>query len=89
MLPRLVLLSFPVYLLPILFPGVYFLFPYKNIRKHGSLGFLMVYLFESACHITIVAQLVMKVMSLPFSLFMWNILDEAYLKFQWKFLARD
>lgn len=31
----------------------------------------------------------MKVMSLPFSLFMWNILDEAYLKFQWKFLARD
>ena len=28
-------------------------------------------------------------MSLPFSLFMWNILDEAYLKFQWKFLARD
>ena len=24
---------------------VYFLFPYKNIRKHGSLCFLVVYLF--------------------------------------------
>ena len=29
----------------------------------------------------------MKVMSLPFSLFMWNILDVAYLKFQWKFFS--